>query len=88
MTGPAGAPAAPSTATYILVYRDGVNARAKAAHAGVKPSFVYSHALDGFAANLTPAQRAAIAGDPQALMVLPGHTTSVGRTRGAPRPGQ
>ena len=72
----ATAAAEAATAQYVVVFRDGVNARAKALKAGVKPRFVYSQALSGFAADLTTAQRHRLAADPQTLMVTRSDRTS------------
>jgi subtilisin family serine protease len=45
---------------YIVVLREGVNARAVAAVAGVAPRYVYESALNGFAAQLNPGQLQAL----------------------------
>ena len=62
----------PSGAQHmIVVYRDGVDARAKAARLGAHPDQVYDTALDGFAADLSRSQAAAAGRDPDIVTVQP-----------------
>jgi subtilisin len=70
--------AAPKT-EYVVVFRDGIDAAAKARRYGATPIFVYSHALSGFAAPLGPIQLLALKLDRDVLMV----TTA---DRDAPQP--
>jgi|GEM_PF-4936817 len=58
-------------ANEIVVYRPGIDVSAKAHQEGITPEFLYTHAADGFAANLTTAQSTALAKDPDVLMVEP-----------------
>lgn len=62
---------ADASAPYIVVYRQGVSANAKAGANGVTPSFVYRQAVSGFAANLTGGQLARIRSDPDVVIVQP-----------------
>ena len=54
----------PQAPRYIVVYRDGVDAGAEtdrlAIKYGFQPRFVYTHALGGFSAELTPSVVAAL----------------------------
>ena len=67
--------AAQAPGRYIVVLEDGVNARAAADdHArseGARVSFVYDHALNGYAAELPPQAAARIANDPRVAYVEP-----------------
>src|SRR5262249_13167715 len=54
---------------YIVVFKDGTNAKAKANAYNVSADFVYRYALSGFAAKLNAKQQSRLAGDPDTLMV-------------------
>ncbi len=54
---------------YIVVLREGANARSVAAVAGVSPRFVYSAALNGFAAGLNPGQVTALRNNPNVAYI-------------------
>ena len=66
------------TSGYIVVLRDGPaspdaaeTAKKHAAAFGVSPTHVYSHALHGYAAQMSPAVASAMASDPRVLFVAP-----------------
>ena len=65
----AGSGKAPSR--YIVVMKPGVDASAVARGHGVAASHIYTHALKGFAAPLSPAQLQALATDPRVAYVEP-----------------
>ncbi|MDP9434725.1 MAG: S8 family peptidase [Actinomycetota bacterium] len=83
LTGPAGPaaaappPTAPDAAergrpvpgAYVVVLRDGADPRGLAARHAARPDRVYTSALAGFAARLTDGQRAALARDPDVVLV-------------------
>jgi subtilisin family serine protease len=54
---------------YIVVLREGADARSVAAVAGVSPQFVYSHVLNGFAASLNQGQLNALRHNPSVAYV-------------------
>lgn len=54
---------------YIVVLREGANARSVAAIAGVSPQFVYSRVLNGFAASLNQGQLNALRHNPNVQYV-------------------
>jgi subtilisin family serine protease len=56
--------AAAAEGQYIVVLKDGADARAVAAVAGIHPRFVYTAALDGFAATLNAGQLNALRHNP------------------------
>jgi subtilisin len=58
-----------STGAYIVVLRDGTNPAVAARKFGVRPTFVYSDALSGYAAPLTAAQLRQILADPATVDV-------------------
>jgi subtilisin family serine protease len=64
-----------ASGSYIVVYGDAVDAAAKTAAltraTGVTPTFEYSAALKGFAADLSSAQVAAVRADPAVAFVSP-----------------
>ena len=70
---PAAGIAGPPAAEYIVVVRDGVDARAVAARDtqryGAAVTFRYSHALNGYAAMLTSSGRAGVEADPDVVSV-------------------
>ena len=64
------APTPPASGpVMIVVFKDRVNAAAKAARLGVRPQFVYRYALSGFAAPLSAEQQARLTADRDVLMV-------------------
>ena len=81
----------PAAASYIVVFKHGVQstptaARGLATAHGGRVTFVYQHALEGFAARLSPAAAASIANDSRVAYVEPDqvmHATA----RRAPRRG-
>ena len=72
---PSAASAGPATtAQYIVVLADGATASAVPAHArahGLTPTFVYTHAVHGYAARMTAAAAKRLAADPQVAWVQP-----------------
>ena len=73
---PAGAQTG-TKAGYIVVFRDSVNSDQTAddleQQQGFRSEFRYRHALKGLAAQLTPAQAARLAGDPDVAFLTPDH---------------
>ena len=68
----ASVPAAAVSQTYIVVLDDAVaNPAQAAASAGVVPTNVYRHALNGYAAPMSPAKAAAIAAGPNVATSSP-----------------
>lgn len=61
--------AVPANGRYIVVLEPSARPRDVAAAAGVRPDFVYSHALNGFAASLPPQAIAALARSPRVLRI-------------------
>ncbi|MFC9295075.1 protease inhibitor I9 family protein [Streptomyces sp. NPDC057011] len=57
--------------SYIVTVRRGVDPAAVAAQAGVRPERSFHHALNGFAARLSPAQVAEVAALPGVVSVEP-----------------
>jgi subtilisin family serine protease len=68
---------------YIVVLKDGADAAAIARSNGLRPTFVYSAAIDGFAATLSKAQLTKIRRDPSVAYVSPDGVASVS---GKPQP--
>jgi len=70
---PLSASAAPTASqSYVVRFVDGTDAKAKAEKAsgdGMRVARVYSHALSGMAADLTPAQAARLASDPSVASI-------------------
>ena len=64
-----GADAVPGR--YIVSFRSASSARVAARNAGDGLLVSYSHAMDGFAADLTPEQYAALSGNPDVLSIEP-----------------
>ena len=62
---------ATDAASYVVVFRDGVDAKRKAHRYGVTPTFTYGYALSGFAAVLTPEQQSWLRLDRDVLMIAP-----------------
>jgi subtilisin family serine protease len=87
------APAVPETApllsaaaggvagSYIVVLREGADARSVAAIAGVTPAFVYSRVLNGFAASLNAGQLNALRHHPAVEYVEEDGIVTVGATQ-------
>jgi subtilisin len=76
---PAGAGSA-ATAQYIVVLNGGVGASAVTNHArthGLTPTYVYSHAVRGYAAQMSAAAAKRLAADPQVAWVQPDREVSV-----------
>jgi subtilisin family serine protease len=91
--GPANAapsPVVPATGKaipnqYIVVLKDGANARSIAAAAGVSPKYVYEAALNGFAATLNAGQLIAIRNNPHVDYVEQDGEVAINATQtGAP----
>jgi subtilisin len=80
-SGPATADGqSPSAGQYIVVLKDGVSAAAVAGNArahGVSPSYLYSHALSGYAAAMTAATAQRIAADPAVDWIVPEQPVSI-----------
>lgn len=72
--------AATAAGQYIVVLKDGVAAAAPAGHArthGLVPTYVYSHALHGYAARMTAAAAQRLAADPAVAAVQPDQVLSI-----------
>jgi subtilisin family serine protease len=65
------AAAATAEASYIVVLRDGAGPAEVARSVGASPRFVYSAVLNGFAADMTAAQAAALGRNPRVAYVEP-----------------
>jgi subtilisin len=63
-----------ASGSFIVVLRDGTDVDAVVARLGVRPDFTYTHALTGFAATLTGAQRRVLAGLTVVRAVVPNRT--------------
>lgn len=70
---------------YVVVFKDGTNAKAKANADNVSPDFVYRYALSGFAARLNAKQQARLAADPDTLMLVPDDPEPASASAGAMR---
>jgi aqualysin 1 len=68
---------------YIVVLKDGADAAAVARNNGIRPKFVYSATIDGFAGSLSKAQLARIRKDRSVAYVSP---DGVARASGKPAP--
>jgi subtilisin family serine protease len=87
------APAAPEAApvlaassggiagSYIVVLREGANARSVAAIAGVNPAHLYSHVLNGFAATLNQGQLTALRHNPNVEYIAQDGVASITATQ-------
>lgn len=62
---------------YIVVLQPGVDAASLALGRGAVPDHVYSHALNGFAAALSPLQAASLKADPRVLSVEQDQVVSI-----------
>lgn len=62
---------------YIVVLRESVDASAFAAGHGLRPDVTYGHALNGFAASLSPAAVARLQSDPSVMSVEPDRIVSI-----------
>jgi subtilisin family serine protease len=62
---------------YIVVLQESVDSSALAARHGLWPSVTYSHALNGFAASLSPAAAARLQSDPSVVSVEPDSIVSI-----------
>ena len=69
VTSAGGASAATSTSPYVVVIREGADPGAIARSVGSTPTFVYRTAINGFAANLTSAQKNQLAKSSPVLSV-------------------
>jgi aqualysin 1 len=67
--------------SYIVVLSKGANPRAVAAVARVEPEYVYTAALEGFAASLTPAQLNALRNHPHVEYVEENQIVETGATQ-------
>jgi subtilisin family serine protease len=101
MTGSAaasssGAAAAPSPAVgakvipgrYIVTLRPGIAINGPSAMSGLKPRFVYHSVLNGFAADLTPAQLAALSRRPDVAAIEPDQVATIDTTQTMDSSGQ
>ena len=78
----ASVPAAAVSQTYIVVLKDSVNSPAQAAAAaGVTPTYVYQHALKGYAAPMSSAKAASIAAKPNVRFVEPDGIATISATQ-------
>lgn len=62
---------------YIVVLKDGANAAATASSNGVRPKFVYSATISGFAATLSKAQLKRVRKDPSVAYVSPDSVATI-----------
>lgn len=84
-----GQPARPASAApgklirdqYIVVLKEGGNARAVAAIAGANPKYVYEHVLNGFAAELNPGQLKALQQNPNIDYIEPDQEVALDTTQ-------
>ncbi len=68
---------------YIIQAQPGAEPGGIARRHGVAPDFVYTKALNGFAAFVPPGQLAALSNDPQVAAVIPDHiVTAIGKPSG------
>ncbi|WP_420130008.1 S8 family peptidase [Longimicrobium sp.] len=86
----AAAPGTGVAGEYIVVLKEGAASRGVAAVAGVSPRFVYSAAVNGFAARLTPGQLNALRNNPgvayvEENAVVQASVTQTGATWGLDR---